>query len=89
MLFAVEDFVDLLEIGFGVGVHLLARQRRARFGLAGGIADHRGEIADQENRGVAHFLKMFQLAQHDGVAEVQIRRGGIDAELDAQRLAGF
>ena len=87
--FAVEDFEDLLEIGFRVGVDLLAGQRRARFGNAGGIADHRGEIADQEDRGVAHVLKMFQLAQHHGVAEMKIGRGGVDAEIDAQRLAGF
>ena len=47
---AVENLVDLFEIGFGVGAHLLAGERRTRFGLAGGIADHGGEIADQENR---------------------------------------
>src|SRR5258708_39421230 len=32
---------------------------------------------------------MFQLAQHDGVTEVNIRRGGIDTEIHAQRLAGL
>ena len=52
-IFAVQNFVDLLEISFGVGVHLLARERRARFGLPGGIADHGREIADQKNGGVA------------------------------------
>ena len=87
--FAVEDFVDLREIGLRVGVHLLASERRARFGLAGGIADHRGEIADQENGGVAQILKMLQLAQHDGVAEMNIGRRGIHAEIRAQRLTGF
>ena len=84
---AIEDLVDLLEIGFRVGAHLLGRERRTRFGLAGGIADHGREIADQKNRGVALVLKVLELAQHDGVAQVQVRRGGIDAELDAQRLA--
>ena len=32
---------------------------------------------------------MFQLAQHDGVAEVQVGRRGVHAQLHAQRLAGF
>src|SRR5215472_2018928 len=85
----VENFVNLLEIGFRVGVDLFARKRRARFGLSGGIANHRGKIADQENRGVTHVLKVFQLPQDDGVAEMNIGRGGIDAKIDAQRLASF
>ncbi len=37
---------------------------------------------------MAQVLKVFQLAQHDRVAQMNIRRGGIDAELHAQRLAG-
>ena len=37
--------------------------------------------------GVALFLKVLELAQHDGVAEVQVGRRGIDAEFYAQRLA--
>ena len=84
---AIQNLVDLFEIGFGVGAHLFAGERRARFGLAGGIADHRGEIADEEDGGVALILEVFELAQHYGVAQVQIGRGGIDAEFDAQRLA--
>src|SRR3984885_3758060 len=32
---------------------------------------------------------MLQLAQNDGVAEVNIGRGGIHAEVGAQRFAGF
>ena len=87
--FAVEDFEDLLEIRLGIGVDLLARQRRARFGYARGIANHRGEIANQKDGGVAQILKMFQLAQHDGVAEVEIGGRGVHAEIHAQRLPGF
>ena len=86
-LLRIEDFVDLFEIGLGVGVHLLAAQRRARFRLAGGIADHGGKIADEKNGGVPFVLEVLELAQHDGMAEVQIGRGGIDAEVDAQGLA--
>ena len=88
-MLVIEDLEDLLEIGLRVCFHLLAFERRASFGLAGGIADHGGEIADEENGGVALVLELLELAQHDGVAEVQIRRGGIDAEIDAQRFAGL
>jgi len=42
----IENFEDLGEIGFGVGVDLFAGERRARFGNTGGIADHGGEITD-------------------------------------------
>ena len=58
-----------------------ARQRRPRGGAARGIADHAGEIANQKNYGVAEILKMLELAEQHGVAEMQIGRGGIDAQL--------
>ena len=38
---------------------------------------------------MAHVLKMFQLAQHHGVAQMNIGRGGVHAELHAQGLAGL
>ena len=37
---------------------------------------------------VAEVLKVLQLAQQHGVAEVEIGRGGIEAGFDPQRLAG-
>ncbi len=52
-----------------------------------GSPDHRGEIADQENRRVPQILKMLQLAQHHGVAQMNIGRRGIHAQLHAQWLA--
>jgi len=38
---------------------------------------------------VAHVLEVFQLAEDDGVTEMEIGCGGIDAEVDAERRAGF
>ena len=38
--------------------------------------------------GVAQVLKVLHLAQQHGVAQVQIGRGGIEADFDAQRAAG-
>ena len=86
---AVKDLEDLREIGFRIGVHLFTTHRRARLRYAGGIANHSGEIANQEHRGVPQVLKMLQFAQHHGVAEVKIRSRGIHAEIHAQRLPGF
>ena len=63
----VEDFEHLLEIRLSVGIDLVARKRRSRFGLASGIAHHGSEVANQENGGVAQILKMLELADYDGV----------------------
>ena len=56
---------------------------------AGGVADHPGHVADQENDGVAQILEVLHLAQQHGVAQVQIGRGRVEAGLDAQFAAGF
>jgi hypothetical protein len=58
----IEYFVNLVEIGGDVRLHLFARQGRTRLGLPAGVADHRSEIAHQKNGGVAYVLKVFQLA---------------------------
>src|SRR6266436_319607 len=77
--FFVEDFVNLGEISLGIGVDLLARERGTSFGLPGWVSNHRGEIADEEDGGVAEVLKMFQFAKDDGVAQVKIGGRGVDA----------
>ena len=38
---------------------------------------------------VPQILEVFELAHQHGVAQMQIRRGGIKARLDAKRLAGL
>ena len=84
---AIENLERLRAIGFRVALDLLARQRLARLGASGGIADHRGEVADQENHGVARALKVAQLLQRQAVTEMQIGRGRIHPELDPERPA--
>ncbi len=37
---------------------------------------------------MSEILKVFELAQEYSVTEVEIRRGGIEAGLNAKRLAG-
>ena len=83
----IEDLEDLRLVGFGVLVDGLARHGRARHVAAGGVADHAGHIADQEDDGVAQVLEVLHLAQQDGVAQVQVGRGGVEAGFDAQRPA--
>ena len=51
------------------------------------VADHGREVADQEDHLVAKILQLAHLVQHHGVAEVDIRRGRIESELDPQRPA--
>ena len=65
-----------------------ARERRARGVAARGIADHAGEVADQEDDRVAQILKVLELAEEHGVAEVEVGRGRVEAGFHAQRLAG-
>src|SRR5207237_8930928 len=84
-LVAVENFENLLKVSFRIGLDLLARKRRARFRYARGVANHRREIANQENGGVAQVLKMLQFAHHHGVPEMKIRSRGIHAEINTQR----
>ena len=75
--------------GFGVGHDLVTGQRLAGHVLPGGVADHSGEIADQEDHLVAQHLELAQFVDQHGVAEVQIRRGRIETGLDHQRATGF
>ncbi len=57
-LLPIEDEEHLVGVGLGVGLDLLARKRRARHVAPGGIADHPGEVADQEDDVVAEVLQL-------------------------------
>src|SRR5690606_23145149 len=66
---------------------LVVGERRARLALARGVADGRREVADDEDGAVAEVLELPELPEHDGVAEVEVRPRGVDAELDRERAA--
>lgn len=87
-LVAVEHQRGLFEVSLRVRLDLLARERRARRVAAGRIADQRREIADQEDHRVPEVLQLAHLVQHDRMADVDVGRGRVEPELDAQRLAG-
>src|SRR6202162_3242048 len=86
-LFRTENPENLRLVGLGVLRNLLPRQRRPRRRASGRIADHPGEISDQEDDGVSKILKMLELAQQDRVSQVQIGRRRIEARLHSQWLA--
>ena len=75
----------LAHVGLRVGVDLGAREHRPGGGAARGIADARGEVADDQHDGVAGVLELAQLAEHHRVAEVDVRRRRVQTELDAER----
>ena len=85
MRVGVEDLRRLLDVRPRVGVDLLARELRARRRAPARIADARGVVADDEDDDVPAVLELAQLAQDDRVAEVDVRRRRVEAELDAQR----
>ncbi len=85
----VENLEDLLLVGLGVVQHLLTGLWRAGSALAAGVADHAGEVADQEDDLVAQLLELTQLVDQHRVPQVQVGRGWVEARLDAQRLAAL
>ena len=75
----IQDFEDLPLIGLGIFLYLLFREGFSGFRHAGRIADHAGEVADQENHLMSEFLKVLELVDQDRMAQMQIRRGRIEA----------
>ena len=61
------------------------RQHRPQLRAPARVADARREVADDQHDDVAGVLEVAQLAQHDRVAEVDVGRGRVDPQLDAQR----
>ena len=85
----VDDLEELVEVALGVAGDLVGGEHGAGGRLTGGVADLGGPIADDEHDGVAELLELAELAKPDDVAEVDVRRAGVEALLEAQRLAGL
>ena len=83
----IQDLKNLILIGFGIGLDILARERGPRGVAAGWVSDHSGGVADQEDDLMAHVLKMFHLPQQNGVAEVQIGGRRVETRFHAERLS--
>src|ERR1700716_1723302 len=65
--FRAENLENLRLVGLGVLRNLLARQWRPRRRASRWIADHPGEISDEEDDGMSKILKMLELAQQHRV----------------------
>src|SRR4051794_19239891 len=57
----IKNLENLLLVRLGVLQDLLVRQRRPRGLLAGRIADHSGEIADEEDNAMTELLEVLHL----------------------------
>ena len=84
----VDDPTDLGEVVLGVGRNLIFGQDfRTSLVAARGVADQGGVVADDDDGGVPEVLELAELAQGDGVAEVDADGGWVDAVLDPKGLA--
>ena len=76
----IKNFECLLAIGYRICDHFLMRQLRPRNRTTARVADHSGEVADDQNGLVTEVLKLPQFSKNNRVAEVNVRGGGIDSE---------
>ena len=88
-LLAVEDEEDLIEVRLGVAVDLLLGEHGSCLGATAGIADQRRVIADDEHHRMTVFLEGSEDVEHHKVADVEVGRGGVQAELDPQPLSSL
>ncbi len=87
-LFGVENLRGLLEIRPPVFARLLKGERRARLGAATWVANHPGEVANDEHGLMPQVLKLPQLAEHHRMPDVEIGTARVAAELNSQGRAG-
>src|SRR5262245_62127316 len=85
-LFTIEDFENLLFIGLDVFLNVVRGACRPRLIPAAGVADSRRIVSDQKVNLVPQVLEGLQLSKKDGMAEMKIGGGGIEARLDLERL---
>ncbi len=81
----VEDAHHLVEVLVRVGDRLLGGQHLARGRFAGRVPHPAGEVPDDQDGGVPEILELAQFAEHDSMAEGQLRAGRVDPELHPQR----
>ncbi len=85
----VDDLADLGQVIARIVLDLFGGQPGPRLVPTAGVADQGSVIAEDQHRLMAQFLEQLQFAQGNGVAEMDVDPGGVDAVLDAQGLAGL
>jgi hypothetical protein len=83
----IKNLEDLRLIGLGIGLDFLWRQRRTGRILPRRVADHPGEIADQEYDLMPQLLKLAHLVDQDRMPEMQVRCRRVKARLYSERPA--
>ena len=81
----IEDQERLLEVASCAGVDLLVGEDRALRRAARRVADARRVVADDQDADVPRVLERAHSLQRNRPADVDVGRGDVDAELDAQR----
>ena len=66
---------------------LLTGQHGARVRAPAGVAHARRVVADDQHDDVTQVLELAELLQHDRVAEMDVRRRRVEAQLHAQRAS--
>ena len=82
--FPAQDLEGLILIALRVFQDLFMRQLGTRDRSAAGIANHGGEVADDQYRGVTQILKISELFQHDAVSEMNVGCGRINPKFDIE-----
>jgi len=80
----VENAENLLAIGLGIAGDIFRGQWLTGLIAPGGVTDHAGEVTDEKNHLMAEGLELPQLINQDGMAEMQVGGGRIEARLDSQ-----
>jgi len=80
----IEDFEDLVGVGFGVLLDGFGIEGWAGFGSTRGIADAGGIIADDDDGEMASVLELADFGEDESVAEVKVGSGGVETEFDAE-----
>ena len=88
-LLGVEHLERLVDIRLGVMLDLLGSQLRARRVATRWIADESCAIADDECDLMTEVLELAQLAQRNGMADMDIGCRRVNAKLDVQRLVAL
>ena len=83
----IEHLEGLRAVALRIRENLFVGQLRAGGGAAARVADHGGEIADDEDCFVAEVLELTELAQQKHVAEMEIGACRVDSQLDSERPA--
>ena len=80
----VEHAHDLLPEALGVRVQLVVREHGPLGRAAGGVADARGVVPDDEDDRVACVLPLPQPVEYDRETEMDVGRRRVDPELHTQ-----